>query len=256
MGCQPGLSADSGRVDTRTFTSRKGEQRKIWVYTPPGFAATRKPAYDLLIAFDGDMQTEDIQLPAVLDHLQNTKAAASLIAVMIDNSANRIGELANNKRFADLVASEIVPWIRQHWNVTQDPQRTIVTGASAGGLAAANVAFHRPDLFGNVIAQSGAFWRGNEGSTSEWEWLTRQVAQSAKKPVRFYLEVGAMEMKPVLGTGPVFIEANRRFRDALNAKGYDVTYVEVPRANHSPEHWRAQIGPAIVAITAAWPKTE
>lgn len=256
LGFQLCPAAESGQVDARTFTSKQGEQRKVWVYTPPRFVAARTPPYDLLIAFDGDMQMEDMQLPATLDRLHNTRAVASLVAVMIDNSANRIGELANNKRFADLLAGEILPWIRQNWNVTRDPQHTIVTGASAGGLAAANLAFHRPDLFGNVIAQSGAFWRGNEGDTSEWEWLTRQVAQSARKPVRFYIEVGALETRPVLGKGPIFIEANRRFRDALKAKGYDVTYSEVPGANHSPEHWRTQIGPAIVALTATWPKTE
>jgi pimeloyl-ACP methyl ester carboxylesterase len=43
-----------------------------------------------------------------------------------------------------------------------DPRRVIVTGSSAGGLAAAYVALMRPDLFGNVLSRSGAFWRGAE----------------------------------------------------------------------------------------------
>jgi hypothetical protein len=32
---------------------------------------------------------------------------------------------------------------------------------------------------------------------------------------------------------------NRRLRDVLKAKGYDVSYTEVPNAVHNYEHWRA-----------------
>ena len=89
-----------------------------------------------------------------------------------------------------------MPWVRQHWNVTTDPHRTIVTGSSAGGLAAAYVAFERPDLFGSVLSQSGAFWRGNEGSNdAPWEWLTSQYAGAPKKDIRFFLDVGALETR-------------------------------------------------------------
>jgi enterochelin esterase family protein len=92
-----------------------------------------------------------------------------------------------------------------------------------------------------VFSQSGAYWRGNEGTSSEFEWVTQFVSSHAKLPVRFYLEVGAKETQRALGSGPVFVEANRRLVAALKAKGYDVTYREVPGAQHEPMHWRSEL---------------
>jgi len=81
-------------------------------------------------------------------------------------------------------------------------------GASAGGLAAAYVALARPELFGNVLAQSGAFWRGNEGTNGPpYEWLAHEVVTRPRREVRFYLEVGGDETAHAVGVGPVFIEA-------------------------------------------------
>ena len=141
---------------------------------------------------------------------------------------------------------------RAGWNVTQDPARTVILGYSAGGLAAAFVAFARPQLFGNVLAQSGAFWRGNEGAAEPWEWLTSAFAAAEVLPIRFYLEVGDAETRPAIGRGPTILDANRRLRDVLRAKGYPLTYVEVPGAQHEPTHWRTQLPVALVALVAGW----
>ena len=110
----------------------------------------------------------------------------------------------------------------------------------------------RPDLFGNVWSQSGAFWRSAEASNSApFEWLTTQVKSAEHKPVRFALDVGALEDHATLGgSGPNFLEATRRFRDALRAKGYDVTYTEVPGGNHGPEWWRPRLAEGIVLLSA------
>jgi enterochelin esterase-like enzyme len=69
---------------------------------------------------------------------------------------------------------------------TLDLQRVIVAGSSAGGLASAFVAFERPDLFGNVLSQSGAFWRRAEASDRPpYEWLTAHVMSRPKHNIRF-----------------------------------------------------------------------
>ena len=156
----------------------------------------------------------------------------------------------------EFLGTQLLPWVRRGWHATGDPHQVIVTGSSAGGLGAAFVAFARPDLFGNVWSQSGAFWRGAEGSnTAPWEWLTQQVAASPRKDVRFVLDVGELEDHPTLGgSGPNFRDAHRRFRDALKAKGYDVTSTEVPGGNHAPQWWRLRLPVGIVVLSAGWPK--
>ena len=47
----------------------------------------------------------------------------------------------------------------------------------------------------------------------------------------------------------MFIEANRRLRDALRAKGYDVTYTEVPGGKHWPETWKQRLPVGLVVMS-------
>ena len=232
-------------------------ERRIWVYTPPGYDAKRAAAYPLLIAFDGDeYRAEPMPVPAILDSLLAAKSAPAFVAVLVDNGegSTRIGDLGNAPRFATFMSAQLIPWVRKGWNVTHDPKRVILTGSSAGGLGSAYLAFTHPELFGNVWSQSGAVWRGADASNgAPYEWLTAQVAASPKKDVRFMLDVGALETHATLGgSGPVFIEAERRLRDALKAKGYEVIYTEVPGGQHAEQWWRPRLPVGIAQLSRGW----
>jgi len=247
----------AGKVEAHTvFDSSYARARKIWVYTPPGYEMRATGGYPLIVAFDGAEYQDTMPLPAVLDSLLAARKAPAFVAVLVDNGEGptRIADLGNAKRMADFLSQQLVPWVRKGWGVTSDPHRVIVTGSSAGGLASAYVSLVHPELFGNVWSQSGAFWRGAEASNSApYEWLTAQVAAWPRKPVRFVLDVGALEDHPTLGgSGPNFLHANRRFRDALKAKGYDLTYTEVPGGNHAPQWWAPRLGEGIVLLSADW----
>ena len=246
-------SPSAGKVgEHRVASTILGGERRVFVYTPPGYARDAAGEYDLLIVFDGGEYLSEIPLPAMLDALLAERKAPPFVAVLIDNGsgATRLGDLANRFRFAEFLSGEFIEWVRGRWKVTRDPRRTILAGSSAGSLAAAYAAFRRPDLFGNVLSQSGAFWRGDEGSNDPpYEWLTSQYAASPRRNIRFFLEVGALETQGALGgAAPSILEANRRLRDALRKKGYEVTYEEVPGGTHSPESWRRGLPAAIAAL--------
>jgi enterochelin esterase-like enzyme len=244
----PQAGVAKGEVKRYTLESRMyGRPRKMAVYTPAGYSAKGAP-YDVAYFFDAEDYISEIGLPATLDNLIAAKKIPPMVVVLVDNNENRQGDLANHKQFADFMAGEVVPWAQKNANITGEARRTIVGGYSAGGLAAAYVAYMHPEAFGNVLSQSGAFWRGNEGSSEPFEWLTAQYASSAKKDLRFYMEVGAEETHHALGTGPVFLEAVRRLRDVLKAKGYSVTYKEVAGAKHEPTHWRGALGEALIGL--------
>jgi enterochelin esterase family protein len=251
----PRPNVRAGRVEALAIASRAyRRERRLWVYTPPGYSPAAATGYDLLVGFDGGEYIDDIPLPMILDALLADGKAPPFVAVLIDNgtSTARLDDLANRADFAAFLADEVIPWVRQHWKVTRDPRRTIVTGSSAGGLGAAYVAFQRPDLFGNVLSQSGAFWRGNEASNEPpYEWLTSQIAASPRKDIRFLLEVGSRESRGALGgAAPSILEANRHLRDALRKKGYAVAYAEVPDGDHSPATWRQRLPAALASIAA------
>ena len=251
-----GISADgqgspgAGRIERFQIQSAQyGRARTVWIYTPRDYSS--RVTNDLIIAFDGADYQQVMPLPRVLDSLAALKKIAPSVAVLIDDSASseRIAELGNSPRFAKFLGDEVVPWVRKRWTVTRDPHRTTLTGSSAGGLAAAYVALQRPDLFGNVFSQSGAFWRGFDGSNgAPYEYLASAYGGAAKADIRFVLDVGERENHATLGgSGPNFLEATRRFHAVLKEKGYDVTYAEVPGGEHSPESWGRRLGDGLVA---------
>lgn len=247
----------AGRLEEFTrFDSTYRRARHLWVYTPPGYDAKTSTPYPLLLAFDGREYLDTIPLPLILDTLLAGRHAPPFVAVLVDDSsfATRLGDLANQPRMVSYLASQLLPWVRGHYHVTRDPHRTIITGSSAGGLASAYAAFARPDLFGNVLSQSGAFWRGAAGSNgAPFEWLTGQLSAAPRKDVVFLLDVGSLENHATLGgSGPNFLESTRRFRDALVAKGYATIYAEVPGGVHAPGTWRERLPADITALTARW----
>ena len=256
VGAQPPRTL-RGVVDSFTIRSaRYSWTRRFWVYTPPGYVAKGATPYPLLLAFDGFVYLDSagIGLPRMLDSLIAAQRIPPLVAVLVDDStgAARIGDLVNNETFAGFLADEVVPRVRSGWNVTQDPRRTIITGSSGGGLASAFVALRRPELFGNVVSQSGAFRRGPEGKNEPSEWLTARVADWPKRDVRFVLDVGELETRAPGDSGPTFISYVRRFKDALTKRGYVVRYVEVPGGSHSTDTWRARLPGDLVEIIEGW----
>ena len=254
---RPPAGIAAGRVEELTqFDSTYRRTRHLWVYTPPGYDAKATAPYPLLLAFDGREYLDTIPLPLILDTLLAGGHAPPFVAVLVDDSsfAVRLGDLANQPRMVSYLAGQLLPWVRSHYHVTRDPHRTIITGSSAGGLASAYAAFARPDLFGNVLSQSGAFWRGAAGSNrAPFEWLTGQISAAPRKDVVLLFDVGALENHRTLaGSGPNFLDASRRFRDALQAKGYTTLYTEVTGGVHAPGTWRERLPADITALTARW----
>ena len=238
-------------VEYRVNSAAMKASRRIWVYTPPGYDA-KGPDCDLLLAFDGGEYLSEIPLHVMLDTLLASKRIRPTVTVFVDDStgAVRLGDLANQEPFVKFVGDELVPWTRARFNVSHDPHRATITGSSAGGLAAAFVALRRPDLFGNVFSQSGALWRGASGSNdAPFEWLTAQYKASPKVDVRFVLEVGSTETRGAIGgTAPSILDANRRLRDVLRAKGYALTYTEVQGGHHAPDSWGPRVPGGLVSL--------
>ena len=224
-----------GRVTVTSIPSAYlKKDKKLWVYTPVGFRIptdSRKESdrYPLLVVFDGDRNVEWI--PKILDVLIAKGRIPPVVAVMTDESvpAERRVELPCNPQFADFLAKELVPWARRNYDATTQPERTIVAGSSFGGLASVFAGLKHPEVFGNVISQSGSFFWKPDGA-QQGEWLIHQLQAAPKLPVRFYVEVGLMESDS-MEVGP-----NRRMRDALSAKGELVGYSEYD-GGHSFLNW-------------------
>jgi enterochelin esterase family protein len=240
--------ASAGVVEWKKIKSTiLNNERMAAVYTPPGYRADAT-AYGLLVVFDGIAYTALVPTPVILDNLITQNRIAPTVAIILTNvtTTSRSDELPCNPRFADFLASEVVPWMRQNYNVTTDPSRIIVAGSSFGGLAAAYAGFRHPEVFGNVLSQSGSFWWKPEGDNKH-EWLTREFKASPKLPVRFYLDVGLMERGTSQKSDPNMLTVNRRMRDVLRAKGYQLFYQEF-NGGHEYVNWRGTFADGLLFL--------
>ncbi|MFG1815349.1 enterochelin esterase [Kribbella sp. NPDC049174] len=220
-------AAPRPEVPRGTVTDTTLDERRIWWWQ--SVPRVEDPA--LLILLDGRDWTEALPIFPTLDNLVAEGLLPPLVAVLPDSVdfATRARELPCNEGFAEFLADELVPWARKLTGATDDPRRTVIAGKSYGGLASVFAGLRRPDVFGNVIAQSGSFWWAPPGESPEW--LLRQV--DSELPVRFCLDVGLQE-------GDWMIPQTKRLAAALTPYAEDVLYREY-NGGHDLTCWLAEL---------------
>jgi enterochelin esterase family protein len=250
----------TGRVQRDKFTSKLlGNERPVWIYTPHGYSADKKP-YALLVLTDGGAYVNTARVATTLDNLIAARLIPPMVAVMVENP-DRFRELSCSSAYADFLAQEIVPWARATYHATDSPEQTIIGGASLGGLQAAFVGLKHSEVFGNVLSQSGSFAWKPDGE-EDWEWLNRQFATSPRLPLRFSFEAGLMEgtwwwaklpnAPPANLIDPTLLAANRDLRDTLQSKGYSVHYTEF-NGNHGFLNWSGTLAGHLIALVGIKP---
>lgn len=241
-------SAPHGKLTPASFKSTKlNEDRTLTLYTPPGYDGTTSA--DLLIVFDGGAYdgsaSSFIPTPAILDNLIAAKKIGPTVGVFVNNMGQRNRDLGGYAPFADFLALELIPWVRENYRIKDGPSHVVLAGSSRGGLAASHCAFVHSDVVGNVLSQSGAFWvRNNDPNPPPWPItedtgdLILSFRKSARLPVKFYMEVGRFD---------TLLGVNREMRDVLLLKGYPVTYREFD-GGHDYLWWRGSFADGLLSL--------
>lgn len=231
--------ADRGAVELHRVASRLlGNERRVWTYTPAAYDRSR--TYPLVVCFDGFAYVDDgyVPLPTVLDNLIAEGAIPPVVAVLPDSldQETRTRELMWHEPFVEFLTDELLPWARERLSFSSEPAETVAAGSSLGGLTAAFCGLRRPDVFGLVLSQSGAFSRGGPA----------EYAATPRAPLRFYLDVGSYERMTFERMSSLY-HANLHMRDVLVAKGYGVTYREFA-GGHDYFWWRETIADGLAAL--------
>ena len=229
-------------------------EHDLSIYLPAGYKANATP-YDLVVVFDESAYLTKVPTPVILDNLIAASKIPPTVAVLIANRSqeSRNEELMPNPKFADFLAKELIPWIHAHYNVTDDPGKTVVAGSSLGGLAAAYAGYKHPEVFTNVLCQSGSFWWAPDhsgaipdGVITETGWMAKQFIASSKLPLKFYIDAGSFEFDSN-GTGGGILETSRNMRDVLLAKGYEVHYQQFV-GGHDYLSWRGTFADGLMDL--------
>jgi enterochelin esterase family protein len=219
-----------------------GTQHTYWVYVPSQYNPA-VPA-SLMVFQDGQafMNPEaDLRAQNVMDNLIYRREIPVMIGVFInpgrrpdqpeptirewgDRTTNRPTEYNSlDDKYARVIVDELMPVLYKEYNISRDPDRHGIGGASSGAIAAFTVAWQRPGQFRKVLSIVGSFVNLRGGDA-----YPDLVLHSEKKPLRVFLQDGRNDNRGV-GRGGYderrdwFLQ-NVRLMRALTEKGYDVNY--------------------------------
>ena len=158
----------------------------------------------------------DLRAPNVLDNLIYRREIPVMIAVFInpgrrpdqpeptpqnwgDRDTNRPTEYNSlDDKYARVIVDELMPALNKDYNISKDPERHGIGGASSGAIAAFTVAWERPDEFRKVLSIVGSFTNLRGGHA-----YADIVRKSEKKPLRIYLQDGRNDNRGVGRGGDV-----------------------------------------------------
>jgi len=236
----------------RLASDRLGNARDIAIYRPEGFDSCDPDAV-LLVVFDGRNYQREVPTPAILDALVADGRLPPTLAVFVDNPdlATRSRELPDSADFADVLADNLMPEVRERTGFSPPPARTVLAGSSYGGLASLTVALRRPDAFGNALSLSGSYWWSPPGTSAATNnFVARRVATTERRPVRVFLAAGLFEREH--GGADGILETNRHLRDVLMARGYEVSAREYA-GGHDYFVWRGALADGLLALFGRGP---
>lgn len=232
-----------GSIHEHKFHSEKLEKdRRIRIYTPYNYDESNKP-YRFLVLTDGDEYINMLSATKVLDNLISDKKIPDVVVIFIDSTETREEELMCNDTFADIIVKELIPWVRDNYNISNKADEGIIGGLSLGGLTAAYLGLKYSEVFGNVISQSGSYWykpESYEGAESDC-WLSTQFDAIDRLPLKFYLNVGVLEDKEDM------IDTNIKLRDVLIKKGYPVEFEEF-KSGHDYLYWGETLANGLISL--------
>ena len=213
-----------------------GQSRRLLVYSPPGFGEARLP---WVLFQDGMAYYRWGRVPQVLDLLvaEGSTGPAHLIFLP---PVDRTGEYAFNADFRRFIGDELVPTVARRipWD-----GRATAWGASLGGLLSAQLAWARPDVFQQVVGQSGAF-QFSPDMDFAWPFggdafFLHQVRQhqGPLPAVRWHLECGTLEWLQA---------SNIVLHNTLRQRGAEAT-LTLRSAGHNWVNWQGGIAAGLRA---------
>jgi enterochelin esterase family protein len=219
-----------------------GTQHTYWIYVPAQYDAST--ATSLMVLNDGQafMAPEgDVRAQNVFDNLIYRREIPVMIGVFInpgrrpdqpeptpsnwgDRDTNRPAEYNSlDDKYARVIVDELLPAVKKEYNISDDPDRHGIGGASSGAIAAFTVAWERPNHFRKVLSIVGSFTDLRGGHA-----YAGLVRKTDRKPIRIFMQDGRNDNRALNGDN--YNEPRDWFRQnvllmqALTEKGYEVNY--------------------------------
>lgn len=260
----PGIARDSGTFGTPdpndpaklvvTTSHSAPYRRRVAVYVPKQYVTGAVAPF--IVGADGP----DPLLFTTLDSLIAEHKVPPMIAISISNgggdaqgSERGLEYDSMSGRYAEFVEQEVLPAVetRLHVKLTHDPEGRATTGGSSGGSCALIMAWYHPEWYHRVLTYSGTYvnqqWPSDPATPhGAWEFHAHLIAESPRKPLRIWLEVGDRDLlNPNIMRDNMhdWVLANENMAQVLQAKHYHYQFVFVRNAGHTDRAVKQQTLP-------------
>lgn len=226
--------------------------RKYWISVPAQYDP-KSPAC-LLVFQDGARAINPngvIRVPQVLDNLIAKRRIPVTIGVYITpgqtgtefpdsigtgNPNNRDKEYdVLDDNYAKMLIQELLPEVESKYNLTKDPAGRAIGGSSSGAICAFTVAWHRPDVFRNVVSFIGSFTNIHGGHV-----YPQLIRENPRKSIRIFLQDGVNDNRSPNNLERDWHLQNQAMVAAFQDRKYDMAYVFGSGA-HSDDHGGAML---------------
>lgn len=197
----------------------------------------------------------------------NELAVKYNLAVIMPTGDNNfyLNSKGSGNKYEDLIAIDIIDYVRKTFGLAMTPEDTIIGGLSMGGFGAIHYALHFPEIFGKMFGLSSALIINEIANLppdndakllADYDYYVNvfgdlsKLKESENDPellVKQRLAKGD-KIQPIFmacGTEDYLVKHNREFRDFLRANGVEVEYRESPGI-HEWKFWNEYLEPAIL----------
>jgi len=229
-----------GKIDTATYNSTTvGTNRKVLIYTPPGYSKDKKyPVLYLLHGIGGDEKEwlNGGQPQIILDNLYADKKAEPMIVVMPNGRAIKDDSAAGNIMAPDKVQAfatfekdlinDLIPYIEKTYPVLNDREHRAIAGLSMGGGQSLNFGLGNLDKFSWVGGFSSA------PNTKAPEILAPDPAKTKQQLKLLWISCGDKDG---------LITFSKRTHDYLVTNQVPHIYYVIPGGFHDFKVWKESL---------------
>lgn len=215
--------------------------RTALAYVPPAGLVASRPKLPVIIQLNGQPGSPGLDDPKVI--LDKMAADDNGLGPIVVNP-DQLGDDTKDPLCLDTsmgsvetyIMKDVVPWVKSHFAVSDDPKDWTVLGFSNGGMCAAYFGAKYPEVFGNFVDISGDEYQGvDDSSTLKRVFNGDEDAYRAVWPATIMSDTKYPDSVGVFAVGQNDSDALggvKRTYDAAVAAGIRASYTEIPNSSH------------------------
>lgn len=227
------FASPHGEVSKLIELQEGGRAYSARVYTPPGYSENTLRRFSVLYMQDGRnlffpeeaFGGREWRVDETMDRLDRMNSVRKVIVVGIAPHDRMHDYTAPGyEAYGTFLTRTLKPIVDAGWRTRTDPESTVVSGSSLGGVVSLHLAWRYPTVFGGAMCLSSTFGYKDD--------LYARIAAEPRPPIRIYLDSGWPNDN---------YEATNAMRDLLVARGFrlgdDLLSFSFPEGAHDEASW-------------------